>query len=244
MVTQECAHPGSLLDATHRGGAGTSCAGPSGVVRVSCVEPSWRTRCWMKLRVSQPQNLSPCPRASACSVLTGRRHPVATSCDPPTVERHAPRRRGYFARRAIRGHEGVVRGALVVDGMSDEIVRKPPSKPFSVSPCLPMLRVNRPEAHPDSVRCWTSRAETPRNQTFCPSLSPWEDGNCFRLTRRKRSWGGAEKEKKLDRIYKIDKIKSGRFPYPISQHPVNPVDPVKTTYTSHGALRFNKREAK
>ena len=28
---------------------------------------------WMKQRASQPQNQSPCPRASACSVLTGRR---------------------------------------------------------------------------------------------------------------------------------------------------------------------------
>ena len=28
---------------------------------------------WVKQRVSQPQNQSPCPRASACSVLTGRR---------------------------------------------------------------------------------------------------------------------------------------------------------------------------
>ena len=36
---------------------------------------------WVKQRVSQPQNQSPCPRASARSVLTGRR---------PTV-RHAPR---------------------------------------------------------------------------------------------------------------------------------------------------------
>ena len=28
---------------------------------------------WVKQRASQPQNQSPCPRASACSVLTGRR---------------------------------------------------------------------------------------------------------------------------------------------------------------------------
>ena len=34
---------------------------------------SWRTRWRMKPRASQPQNHSPCPRASPCSVLTGRR---------------------------------------------------------------------------------------------------------------------------------------------------------------------------
>ena len=33
----------------------------------------WRTRWRMKPRASQPQNHSPCPRASARSVLTGRR---------------------------------------------------------------------------------------------------------------------------------------------------------------------------
>ena len=45
----------------------------------------------VKQRASQPQNHSPCPRASVYSVLTDRR---------PAV-RHAPRRRGYIARQAI-----------------------------------------------------------------------------------------------------------------------------------------------
>ena len=69
-------------------------------MRVSYAGLSWWTECRMKSCVSHPQNRSPCPRASAYSVLTGRRHPVATSCDPPAFGRHAPRRRGYFARRA------------------------------------------------------------------------------------------------------------------------------------------------
>ena len=82
---------------------------------------------WVKQRVSQPQNQSPCPRASARSVLTDRR-PRAVPAPPRRVarkggtsrnreavppldgifrshniprtfpfHRHAPRRRGYFA---------------------------------------------------------------------------------------------------------------------------------------------------
>ena len=38
------------------------------------------------------------------------------------------------------------RRAFVADEVADEAARKPASKPFSVSPCLPALRVNRPEA--------------------------------------------------------------------------------------------------
>ena len=38
------------------------------------------------------------------------------------------------------------RRAFVADEVADEAARKPASKPFSVSPCLPVLRVNRPEA--------------------------------------------------------------------------------------------------
>ena len=40
---------------------------------ISGVGLSWRTRWRMKPRASQPQNHSPCPCASARSVLTGRR---------------------------------------------------------------------------------------------------------------------------------------------------------------------------
>ena len=53
---------------------------PKGV-SVYSVVPSQVDKAWMKPCASQPQNHSPCPRASVHSVLTGRR---------PTV-RHAPR---------------------------------------------------------------------------------------------------------------------------------------------------------
>ena len=63
---------------------------PKGV-SVYSVVPSQVDKAWMKPCASQPQNHSPCPRASVYSVLTDRR---------PAV-RHAPRRRGYIARQAI-----------------------------------------------------------------------------------------------------------------------------------------------
>ena len=124
----------------------------------------------MKQRASQPQIHSPCPRASARSVLTDRR---------PT-ERHAPR-----AARVLRAPGHLVPNHLQ-DHVSQESVtetwpnrakhilflassvspegrfcvfcgktskwthvgetaRKPASKPLSVPPCLRALRVNRPE---------------------------------------------------------------------------------------------------
>ena len=41
------------------------------------------TRWWMKERIRQPQNLSPCPRSSARSVLTGRRPGCVEACPLP-----------------------------------------------------------------------------------------------------------------------------------------------------------------
>ncbi len=84
------------------GGAGTSRAGPYRWERSVAQErdppgvDGWR----MKPCASQPQNHSPCPRASARSVLTGRRpsfknedslpNPsVARECDPPLSTQQA-----------------------------------------------------------------------------------------------------------------------------------------------------------
>ena len=60
------------------------------------------TRWWMKERIRQPQNLSPCPRSSARSVLTGRRPGWARLCrsvPPPPFSATRRGRRGYSACR-------------------------------------------------------------------------------------------------------------------------------------------------
>ena len=73
------------------------------------------------------------------------------------------------------------RRAFVADEVADEAARKPASKPFSVSPCLPVLRVNRPEARspvrsrrsaPLPVHCRTSRAEGGPPRTSAPTTHP------------------------------------------------------------------------
>ena len=57
------------------------------------VKPSWRTRWRMKPRARQPQNQSPCPRASARSVLTGRRARTGRAAeDVGPYHRSAPTR--------------------------------------------------------------------------------------------------------------------------------------------------------
>ena len=60
----------------------------------------------------------------------------------------APCRGGAGTSRAgpSGGVGDIGRRAFVADEVADEAARKPASKPFSVSPCLPVLRVNRPEA--------------------------------------------------------------------------------------------------
>ena len=64
----------SLSDAPRRGAARIfRVPGRQEAWETSGVGLSWRTRWRMKPRASQPQNHSPCPRASARSVLTGRR---------------------------------------------------------------------------------------------------------------------------------------------------------------------------
>ena len=161
---------------------------------------SWRTRWRMKPRASQPQNHSPCPRASPRSVLTGRgpgprsgrcRTPRARGGPPRTsapTTHPAPTRPGARSTRAALGAGpsggggGTARrDRFVADEVADEAARKPASKPFSVSPCLPALRVNRPEARspvrsrrsaPLPVHCRTSRAEGGPPRTSAPTTHP------------------------------------------------------------------------
>ena len=78
----------------------------------------------------------------------GHTNPVAQKCAP---SRFAVGRPAPGAARVLRapGRQEVGdigRWAFVADEVADEAARKPASKPFSVSPCLPVLRVNRPEA--------------------------------------------------------------------------------------------------
>ena len=61
------------------------------------------------------------------------------------------------------------RRAFVADEVADEAARKPASKPFSVSPCLPVLRVNRPEAR-SPVR---SLSDTPRTGRAAEDVGPY-----------------------------------------------------------------------
>ena len=97
----------------------------------------------MKPRASQPQNHSPCPRASARSVLTGRRPgPQSGSLSYATCRGRAAEdvgpyhpscpdaaRRAKDSRRPRRGPSGGVWGGGAA--------RRPASKPFSVSPRAP-----------------------------------------------------------------------------------------------------------
>ena len=64
---------GSLSDAPRRGRRESFARRAVRRWGTSGVGLSWRTRWRMKPRASQPQNHSPCPRASPRSVLTGRR---------------------------------------------------------------------------------------------------------------------------------------------------------------------------
>ena len=69
-------------------------------------------------------------------------------CGPNPFGRHAPRaaRVHCVPGRGV-GSVRSRRSATLPSGrMVDEAVRKPTSKPLSVSPCLRALRVNRPEA--------------------------------------------------------------------------------------------------
>ena len=85
----------------------------------------------MKQRVSQPQIHSPRLRTSARFVLTGRRLWFA-------IGRHAPGRRGYFARWAVKKCGDVVHWDLIVDGMGWRM--KPcVNQSQKHSPCLPVL---------------------------------------------------------------------------------------------------------
>ena len=53
--------------------------------------------------------------------------------------------------------------------VTDEAARRPESKPLSVSPCLPALRVNRPEAR-SPVR---SLSDTPRTGRAAEDVGPY-----------------------------------------------------------------------
>ena len=99
------------------------------------------------------------------------------NCDPPAWGRHMP---GLFGRPAPgaarifrapgRQEVGDIgRRAFVADEVADEAARKPASKPFSVSPCLPALRVNRPEAR-SPVR---SLSDTPRTGRAAEDVGPY-----------------------------------------------------------------------
>ena len=114
----------------------------------------------MKPRARQNQNHPPCPRAPARphvrlsdTTRTGRAAedvgPYHPSCPDAARRAKDPRRprRGTFERaRRAKDSRRPRRRAFVADEVADEAARKPASKPFSVSPCLPALRVNRPEA--------------------------------------------------------------------------------------------------
>ena len=97
----------------------------------------------MKPRASPPQNRSPCPRASARSVLTGRRARTGRAAeDVGPYHRSAPTRDvpvRRMARRAMSPTPGRQEAwgcrackTLLADEVADEAARKPASKP---SPC-------------------------------------------------------------------------------------------------------------
>ena len=135
----------------------------------------------MKPRAGQPQDRSPCPRA-----LRAPARPHVRLSDTPRTGRAAEDVGPYHpscpdaARRAKDSRRPRCR-AFVADEVADEAARKPASKPFSVSPCLPVLRVNRPEARspvrsrrsaPLPVHCRTSRAEGGPPRTSAPTTHP------------------------------------------------------------------------
>ena len=101
---------------------------------------------------------------------------------PVAVGRPAPGGGANPSRAGPSGGVGDIgRRAFVADEVADEAARKPASKPFSVSPCLPVLRVNRPEARspvrsrrsaPLPVHCRTSRAEGGPPRTSAPTTHP------------------------------------------------------------------------
>ena len=140
----------------------------------------------MKPRAGQNQIRSPCPRALRAPARphvrlsdtprTGRAAedvgPYHPSCPDAARRAKDPRRprRGTSkrARRAKYPRRPRCR-AFVADEVADEAARKPASKPFSVSPCLPALRVNRPEAR-SPVR---SLSDTPRTGRAAEDVGPY-----------------------------------------------------------------------
>ena len=159
----------------------------------------------MKQRVRQSQIHSPCPRASASSVLTGRRpvrsrrsatlsfgrhapraarvqrapgvawYPVATSYDPPVSL-------GLCGGMSWTGGTQFIASVFhPVDEMVDEMARTPTPKPLSVSSCLRELRFNRPEARPVAQErappaVWVSRVGPIRVPCVKPVRTPRAEG--------------------------------------------------------------------
>ena len=115
---------------------------------------------WVKQRASQPQNHSPCPRASVHSVLTGRR---------PAV-RHAPR-----AARVHRAPDHLptdLRTSRICDGNMARLREAHPSPASSVSP-EGRFCVFCGKRHPSPVdQVWMkSRASQPQIHSPCPRAS-------------------------------------------------------------------------
>ena len=147
---------------------------PEGRFRVFCGKkksPSQVDSTWVKQRASQPQNHSPCPRASVHSVLTGRRPTIRHAPKAARVHRapdHLPT--DLCTSRICDGNMARLREAHPSPASSvspegrfcvfcgkklpslsglhvGETARKQTSKPLSVPPCLRPLRVDRPEAN-------------------------------------------------------------------------------------------------
>ena len=109
---------------------------------------SWRTRWRMKPRASQPQNHSPCPRASPRSVLTGRRpgpRSGRAGARPSrfTVVRPAPRagRRGRRPLPPILPRRGLTREGLAPP--SARGVRTGPAREGPAPPSAWDVRMSR-----------------------------------------------------------------------------------------------------
>ena len=128
---------------------------------------------------SRPLSVSPCAPRARPAPRSAVGHPAHGAGRrgrrplPPILPRRGARR-AKDSRRPRRR-------AFVADEVADEAARKPASKPFSVSPCLPVLRVNRPEARspvrsrrsaPLPVHCRTSRAEGGPPRTSAPTTHP------------------------------------------------------------------------
>ena len=123
----------------------------------------------MKPRAGQNQIRSPCPRA-----LRAPARPHVRLSDTPRTGRAAEDVGPYHpscpdAARRAKDPRRPRRRAFVADEVADEAARKPASKPFSVSPCLPALRVNRPEAR-SPVR---SLSDTPRTGRAAEDVGPY-----------------------------------------------------------------------